>query len=112
MQSAALNEQFRLMEAGANESKRGVEELRSNLKSRAEAENYFVWKLALGRHHRRGGGGKTHQRGGYGRYCRPVVTASDDEWRYINASAFAYIIPLELLPMFTRGFLKEELEAE
>ena len=45
-----------MSEARAEKAKREADKLRSNLKTRANKESYFVRNMAPGRHHRRGGG--------------------------------------------------------
>ena len=55
MHSSALKKRCLLSEARANKDERETEELRSNLKLRAEAEGEFLRKLDSGRHHGRGG---------------------------------------------------------
>ena len=63
-----------MAKARANEAKREVEELGSNLQSRAEAEGGFARKLASRRHRRRGGGGHKKHGGGWGGLSGTVGT--------------------------------------
>ena len=62
----------------------------SNLKSKVEAEGEFIWNLASGRHHRRGGARDTQKRRvGPGQGHRLGATASPDGRRDRNASDFS-----------------------
>ena len=69
IQAATLYKHFQSEEENSEEAEREVEELRFHLKLRAGAEGYFVKKLVMGRHHKRGVACKTWRWRGVPGWC-------------------------------------------